>query len=217
MRVWLDDRPGALGAVASRIGSVRGDLVGIEILERGANRAIDELIVEIPSADLLDLLVREVHEVDGVDVEEVREWRHDAQDIRLAPLEIATKLLEEVDPASIAKTLVMRSIDVFDLGWAAVVSSDTDQVIVALEGAAPNDTWIRAFVKGGTARETLTGLGSGTDEIMMHGLDYGGWILVAGREQRPFRALERSQLWMLCRIAGQYSTQLDLGLPTAKS
>src|SRR5258708_2115710 len=53
VRVWLPDRPGALGAVASRIGSVRGDLTGIEILERGGGRAIDELIVELPSEDLV--------------------------------------------------------------------------------------------------------------------------------------------------------------------
>ena len=49
MRVWLPDRPGALGAVASRIGAVRGDLVGVDILERGAGRAIDELVVELPT------------------------------------------------------------------------------------------------------------------------------------------------------------------------
>src|SRR5437667_360495 len=30
VRVWVPDRPGALGAVASRIGAVRGDLVGLE-------------------------------------------------------------------------------------------------------------------------------------------------------------------------------------------
>ena len=45
VRVWLPDRPGALGQVASRIGAVRGDVVGIDILERGAGRAIDELAV----------------------------------------------------------------------------------------------------------------------------------------------------------------------------
>ena len=33
------------GQVASRIGSLRGDVIGIEILERGAGRAIDELVV----------------------------------------------------------------------------------------------------------------------------------------------------------------------------
>ena len=34
LRVWLPDRPGALGQVASRIGAVRGDVVGIDILEQ---------------------------------------------------------------------------------------------------------------------------------------------------------------------------------------
>ena len=49
LRVWVPDRPGALGAVASRIGAVRGDLIGIDILERGAGRAIDCLLYTSPS------------------------------------------------------------------------------------------------------------------------------------------------------------------------
>ena len=48
VRIWLPDRPGALGAAASRTGAVRGDLVGIDILERGAGRAIDELSSSCP-------------------------------------------------------------------------------------------------------------------------------------------------------------------------
>jgi len=32
VRVWLPDRPGALGLVASRIGAVDGDIVGIDVL-----------------------------------------------------------------------------------------------------------------------------------------------------------------------------------------
>src|SRR5439155_782373 len=63
MRVWLPDRPGALGAVASRIGAVRGDLVGIDILERGAGRAIDELVIELPDNSLVPLLTAEVADV----------------------------------------------------------------------------------------------------------------------------------------------------------
>ena len=48
---------------------MHGDVVGIEILERGGGRAIDELVVALPDAGLVDLLVREVGQVDGVDVE----------------------------------------------------------------------------------------------------------------------------------------------------
>src|SRR5829696_3602149 len=72
VRVWVPDRPGALGQVASRIGAVRGDVVGIDILERGAGRAIDELVVELPDASLVSLLLAEIDQVDGVDVEDVR-------------------------------------------------------------------------------------------------------------------------------------------------
>ena len=49
VRVWMPDRPGALGQVASRIGAVRGDVLAIEILEQGGGRAIDELTCCCPT------------------------------------------------------------------------------------------------------------------------------------------------------------------------
>ena len=52
LRVWLPDRPGALGAVASRIGAVRGDIVGIDVLERNEGVAIDEFGVVLSDAEL---------------------------------------------------------------------------------------------------------------------------------------------------------------------
>ena len=47
VRIELPDRPGALGAVASRIGAVRGDVVSIEIIRRQDGRAVDEFVVEL--------------------------------------------------------------------------------------------------------------------------------------------------------------------------
>src|SRR5579864_8640416 len=93
LRVWVPDRPGALGAVASRIGAVRGDLIGIDILERGAGRAIDELVVDLPDEGLVQLLVSEVSEVDGVDVEDVRRANDALADPRLDALETAAGLV----------------------------------------------------------------------------------------------------------------------------
>src|SRR5947209_10120930 len=95
LRLWLPDRPGALGAVASRIGAVRGDLVGIDILERGAGRAIDELVVDLPSESLVDLLISEVSQVDGVDVEDVRRANDGFADPRLDALETAANLVTQ--------------------------------------------------------------------------------------------------------------------------
>ena len=90
VRLWLPDRPGALGQVASRIGAVRGDVVGIDILEREGGQAVDELVVELPEESLVEALVREVRQVDGVFVEEVRPLQggrtHDPRLDALAPL-----------------------------------------------------------------------------------------------------------------------------------
>jgi len=44
----------------------RFDTTGIDILETGAGMAVDELVVRIPDAGLIDLLVREVNEVWGM-------------------------------------------------------------------------------------------------------------------------------------------------------
>src|SRR5436309_15491656 len=74
VRVWLPDRPGALGLVASRIGALGADIVGIDVLERSEHVAVDEFAIMLPAAraDLVRLLVREIEEVDGASVEE---WR----------------------------------------------------------------------------------------------------------------------------------------------
>ncbi len=71
LRVGLPDRPGALGLVASRIGSVGADIVAVDILGRAEGRAVDEFVIELPSSELVDLLTSEVLEVDGVWVEEL--------------------------------------------------------------------------------------------------------------------------------------------------
>src|SRR4029079_10460118 len=89
VRVWLPDRPGALGAVASRIGAVRGEIVGLEILERGGGRAVDDLVVELPDGALVDLLVAEIAQVDGVDVEDVQPAIDNTHDPRLHALDTA--------------------------------------------------------------------------------------------------------------------------------
>lgn len=72
LRIRLPDRPGALGLVASRIGSVGVDIVAIDILQRADGSVVDEFEVELSNPDLVDLLRNEIHEVDGVSVEEIR-------------------------------------------------------------------------------------------------------------------------------------------------
>ena len=105
----MPDRPGALGAVASRIGAVRGDLTGIDILERGAGRAIDELIVELPDDGLVSLLVAEIAQVDGVDVEDVSPVPEEPVDPRLDALETAAVLLTQTSVPDLLDALARRA------------------------------------------------------------------------------------------------------------
>jgi hypothetical protein len=121
VRVWVPDRPGALGAVASRIGAVRGDLVGIDILERGAGRAIDELVVELPSDSLIPLLTSEIGQVDGVDVEDIRPVGETAVDARLDALESAASLVAQATVPRLLDALVAAGPRDFGAEWAAVV------------------------------------------------------------------------------------------------
>ncbi len=72
LRIKLPDRPGALGAVASRIGAVGGDITGVDIVARGDETAVDEFVIELASPNLVNLLLTEIHEVDGVAVDEIR-------------------------------------------------------------------------------------------------------------------------------------------------
>ena len=51
---------------------MRGDIVGIDVLETGDGVAVDEFAVNIPDPEMIPILIREIEEVDGVSVEEVR-------------------------------------------------------------------------------------------------------------------------------------------------
>jgi hypothetical protein len=215
VRVWMPDRPGVLGAVASRVGAVRGDVVGIDILERGAGRAIDELVVELPDEDLVPLLIAEISQVDGVDVEDVRP-AHGLPDPRLAALEAAALLVEEKTPEGLLAGLVRHANADFEGDWAAVIGPDSPTAL-ASAGEAPDIAWLTAFVDGSRSSDVLASGEGGPDDMAWSSLPTGGLALVVGRHGRPFRARERRQLAALTRIADQRWAEVAPQLPVAPS
>jgi ACT domain-containing protein len=199
VRLWLPDRPGALGQVASRIGAVRGDVVGIDILEREGGQAVDELVVELPDEGLVDALVREVRQVEGVAVEEVRpllgERTHDP---RLDALEAVAQLVGAADQVELLDDLVAQARRVIAAEWAAVVDAEPDGLeLVSASGDAPPGPWLRAFVAG-SAQSVDTALASDTAWAP---LPAAGLALVLGRDGTPFRARERREVAAFARIA----------------
>lgn len=216
VRVWLPDRPGALGQVASRIGAVRGDVVGIDILERGAGRAIDELVVQLPDANLVSLLLAEIDQVDGVDVEDVRPANSELQDPRLDALETAALLVGAASRDDLLRCLVAHARRDFGTEWAVVVDLD-ERVLLASHGAPPPPGWLVAFVAGSQSSEAACAGECGPDDVAWAGLAGSELALVLGRQGRPFRARERHQLAALTRIA-QYvlSTVVDTPFAAAE-
>ncbi|MGH9184799.1 MAG: hypothetical protein ACRD0U_03115 [Acidimicrobiales bacterium] len=195
VRLWLPDRPGALGAVASRIGAVRGDVVGIEILERGAGRAIDELVVELADDMPLSLLVAEMSEVEGVDVEDVRPVAEALHDPRLDALETAARLVGASTPAGLIEQLPIQAARTVGAHWAAVIDAEAGAVLSVM-GGVPAAPWLVAFVEGSRSS------GSGAcDDIIWTPLAAAGLALVLGRDHTPYRARERRQAAALARIA----------------
>jgi hypothetical protein len=199
IRMWLPDRPGALGQVASRVGAVRGEIVGIDILERGAGRAVDELAIELPDAELLDLLVQEVKQVDGVDVEEVRPVAHALHDPRLDALETAALLVGATERDELLDAVVEHARRAVGAEWSAIVSLN-DGAVVAQEGPVPEAAWLVAFLEGSQSSARVAAGETGPDDVVWSPLPSVGLALVVGRDGTGYRARERRQVAALSRI-----------------
>lgn len=199
VRIWLPDRPGALGQVASRVGAVRGEIVGIDILERGAGRAIDELAIELPDPELVDLLVQEIQQVDGVDVEEVRPVSTALHDPRLDALETAALLVGATDRDELVQAVVDHARRAVGAEWSAVVELETG-LVVADEGPVPEAAWLVAFVEGSRSSARVAAGESGPDDVVWSPLPSVGLALVVGRDGTAYRARERRQVAALSRI-----------------
>lgn len=94
LRVRLPDRPGALGLVASRIGAVRGDVLGVEILEVIGTSVLDEIVVRLDTAEVLELMIDEINAVDGTSVDHVRPSTDGRADPSLSALRAAVRCAE---------------------------------------------------------------------------------------------------------------------------
>ena len=185
--------------MASRIGAVRGDLVGIDILERGAGRAIDELVVDLPSESLVKLLISEISQVDGVDVEDVRRASDALADPRLDALETAANLVSQSAIEPLLKSLARSSVRDFQSDWASIVEPDLPEHVV-LVGPAPAGEWLQAFLAGSRACMTPRPGEAAPDDVAWADMDAAGLVLILGRQGRPFRVRERRQLTALARI-----------------
>lgn len=206
VRVWLPDRPGALGLVASRIGAIGGDIIGIDVLERGGEIAVDEFAVELRDLNLLELMAREIEEVDGASVEEFRVVGT-FPDPRLDALESAAVLCEAGTVASLHETLLEHTRREFLADWTALL---IDKKVLGSSGDDVPSNELLGALAAGTAVSPLVADGTtGPEDLAVASLPLHDATLLLGREGRPFRRRERVQLLALTRIADRTWVLLD--------
>lgn len=144
LRVVLPDRPGALGAVATALGTVDADIVSVDVVERGNGFAIDDLVVELPTSRLADSLITSACSVEGVRVESIRPYAVILDPLR--ELELIDSLVEH--PEHALATLADGVARIFRAGWALIVAGaadhDAEVDVHARSNAAPELTRLDA-------------------------------------------------------------------------
>lgn len=204
IRLWLPDRPGTLGRVAAAIGRAGGDVVGIEILERGAGMAIDELTVLVDELPTIDAVIAELSTVDGVAVEDVHPVEPDRPEHGVLALDVVSAVVS-VNDASHRLSLLCRGLgDLLEADWIAVV--DTEARAVAIEeGNVPDPAWLIAFLVG--TNHLPSAADHTPSDVIWAPLAGTDLVVAAERAGRAFRARERQQVERIGRIVGAVLAQ----------
>lgn len=117
IRVSLPDRPGALGAVASAMGTAGADIHAVEIVGREHGRVIDDFMVKLPASMMPDSIVSACTSL--VDVRVLWCSRYPGG----AGLESDVEVLERMlaDPDQAPEILAESVPTVFHCHWAVLV------------------------------------------------------------------------------------------------
>ena len=210
LRLWLPDIPGTLGRVAAAIGQADGDVIGIEILERGAGMAIDELIVALPTHGStpsdeeryeelnIEKLISCVSQVEGVAVEDVHRVAQDRPDQSVLALDTAARIMETPqDERTEATCELVR--DMLEADWCTVVPNGA-QSPLAVSGDVPDLPWVMAFL-GGISHLASDAQHEHTPaDVAWAPLDLMDAAIVVGRQRGAFRLRERQHLTLIARI-----------------
>jgi hypothetical protein len=206
MRLWLPDLPGTLGRVAAAIGRANGDVIGIEILERGAGMAIDELTVVLPDEVNHETLIAEVATVEGVAIEDVHAVAPGRPDQSVLALEVAARIMESA-PVDRARTACEAVRGMLESDWCVMVVDGHDEPL-ASSGEVPDLAWLAAFIEGAAHLSDDAAHEHTPSDMAWARLRDAGATIVCGRVKGAFRLRERRHLTLIARIvAAAVSTQ----------
>jgi hypothetical protein len=123
-----------LGALATALGKIEADILSVDVVERSAGVAVDDLVVELPSGRLPDVLITAAESVPGIEVDAVRPYAGVLDTHR------ELELIEEVaaDPDNGLELFASGVPKIIRTGWAVVLTSiDGRPQRLAASPAAP--------------------------------------------------------------------------------
>jgi hypothetical protein len=208
IRVHLPDRPGALGAVASRIGSVGGDVISIEILQRSKGVVVDELGVSLAGGGLIDLMRDEILEVDGVAIESLRPVEGELPDRHAELLDVVTDLFGQPSPAALLDRLTERVRVSLAADFAAVLDAERFQLVTG-EGDLPGRERLAAL--GRQALGPYPDPPRPDDGLTTAHMVHAHLVLVVGRPDPVLRDRERQWVSIMADIADHGWPDLEPG------
>ena len=206
LRVQVPDRPGSLGALATALGGAGADIMSVDIVERDAGTAVDDLVVDLPPGALPDGLITAAERLDGVRVISVRPYAG------VLDTHGELRLIDEVATATRDRLQVLADglPRVLGVGW-AIVLRPVDDGVHRLAGSPAAPETVVAQVPWATLRESRT-IDPGADwvpaawremdaELVAAPLGNDGRVLLLGRPGGPeFRPSEVARLGHMAGI-----------------
>lgn len=122
LRVQIEDRPGRLGSLAVALGSVGADILSLDVVERLAGYAIDDLVVDLPAGTMPDAVITAAESLSGVYVDTIRPHTGLLEAHR--ELELIEHVAEAKGRSAKLQTLVDEAPRVLRVGWCTVVRVD---------------------------------------------------------------------------------------------
>ncbi|CDO10582.1 amino acid-binding protein [Mycolicibacterium cosmeticum] len=119
LRVQLEDRPGSLGSLAVALGSVGADILSLDVVERGAGYAIDDLVVDLPVGSMPDALITAAEHIQGVYVDSIRPHTGLLEAHR--ELELIDHIAAAGERADKLRVLADEAPKVLRVGWCSVL------------------------------------------------------------------------------------------------
>jgi hypothetical protein len=133
LRLWLADRPGALGQVTRELGACGADIVQVSVLGRERGRALDEFTVFLPEEHRRPALDAALRGLGGVMLEGMRP----SSEVPGAFPDLDLLGRIAADPRAALNLLADALPRILAADWALVLSPDHAGVVVARSWDAP--------------------------------------------------------------------------------